>query len=66
LKTIKTIEITVSPQGITKVQTKGFNGSSCNEASKFLEEALGKRLVEQRTAEFYQPQAAEQLQQQGH
>ena len=35
------IEVTVSPQGETTVQTKGFTGSTCQEASKFLEQALG-------------------------
>jgi hypothetical protein len=38
---LKTIEITVSPTGQTKVQTKGFIGRTCNLASAFLEKALG-------------------------
>ena len=50
----KTIEITVSPHGETKVETKGFTGGSCREASRLLEEALGKKSVEQFTPEFYQ------------
>ena len=51
---MKTIEILVSPSGQTTVQTKGFSGASCQEASRFLETALGSRLSEERTAEFYQ------------
>ena len=50
------IEITVSPQGQTKMQTKGFSGSSCRDASKFLEEALGQRTEETLTSEFYASQ----------
>ena len=34
------IEIIVSPTGETNVQTKGFAGSSCRDASAFLEKAL--------------------------
>jgi hypothetical protein len=60
----KTIEILIAPDGKTSLQTLGFSGSACRGASKFLEEALGKRLTEQRTTEFYQSQAAEQIQQQ--
>jgi hypothetical protein len=35
------------------VQTKGFAGAECQQASKWLEEALGIVAREQRTAEFY-------------
>ena len=57
---MKTIEITVDPQGRTKVETKGFTGSSCREASRFVEEALGQRTAEQVTAGFYVAQEARQ------
>ena len=40
---MKTIEITVSPKGDTKVETKGFSGTECRQASRFIEEALGQR-----------------------
>jgi hypothetical protein len=60
----KTIEIIVTPEGKTSIQTLGYAGPSCREASKFLEDALGQRLAEHRTAEFYQGQAAAQSQQQ--
>ena len=50
----KTIEITVSPTGQTNVQTKGFIGGECREASRFVEEALGQRVSESLTAEFHQ------------
>jgi hypothetical protein len=50
---VKTIEITVSPTGETSVQTKGFAGPECREASRLLEAALGRRLSETLTAEFH-------------
>ena len=49
----RTIEITVSPTGETKVETKGFSGGECREASKYVEQALGQRNAEQLTGEFY-------------
>jgi hypothetical protein len=61
---LKTIEITVGPKGETKVETRGFAGSECREASKFVEQALGACTAEQLTAEFYQGQQANQSLQQ--
>jgi len=49
-----TIEITVKPSGQTLVETKGFSGASCRDASRFIELALGYRQSEQLTAEFHQ------------
>ena len=49
----RVIEVIVSPKGETIVQTKGFAGSDCLLASKFLEEALGIACRERRTPEFY-------------
>ena len=50
---MKTIEIVVSPTGETQVETKGFSGSECRDASRFIEEALGKCTGETLTGEFY-------------
>jgi hypothetical protein len=50
---MRTIEIIVQPDGQTKIETKGFVGSECQEATKFLEKVLGQRTSEQLTAEFY-------------
>jgi hypothetical protein len=58
---VKTIEITVDPQGQAKVETKGFSGSECREASKFIEQALGRSTGETLTAEFHQDQSVDQL-----
>lgn len=59
---MKTIELVVSPQGQTAVQTKGFVGASCQDASRFIEQALGQRTGEQLTTEYHQiaPQQQEQ------
>ena len=54
------IEVTVSPRGETTVQTKGYAGGDCRDASRFVELALGVRTAEALTAEFYQGRAAEQ------
>jgi hypothetical protein len=52
----QTIEITVTRQGETTVQTNGFAGPACRDASRFLERALGKRTDEILTSEFHQTQ----------
>jgi hypothetical protein len=60
MSTTRIIEVIVSPQGVTTVQTQGFPGSACQAASRFLEAALGQVWREQRTGEFYQTEAARQ------
>ena len=49
----RVIEVTVSPQGQVTVQTKGFAGADCLQASKFLEQALGVATADHKTAEYY-------------
>jgi hypothetical protein len=56
----KIIEILVSPKGETTVTTRGFAGSSCREASKFIEKALGQRTDERLTNEFHVQQTQQQ------
>lgn len=55
---MKTIEIIVSPRGETRLQTRGFAGAECREASAFLENALGLPTAERLTDEFYLSAAA--------
>jgi len=57
----KTIEIIVSPKGETKLETKGFSGAECREASKFVEDALGQRAIEELTPSFFSHQAANHI-----
>ena len=56
---MKTIQIIVSPEGKTKVETKGFVGSECVQASQYIEQALGSRNLERKTSEFYIANTAE-------
>ena len=51
---MKSIEIIVSPNGESCVETKGFAGDSCREASKYLEIALGKTATEKLKPEFHE------------
>ena len=60
---MKTIEILVALDGQTTVETKGFSGAECRDASRFIVQALGKTSHERLTAEFYQEQQQEQSQQ---
>jgi len=62
---VKTIEITVTPTGQTTVETKGFSGGECQQASQFIEEALGQRTAERLTSDFYGQVGQEQRLQEG-
>jgi hypothetical protein len=58
----RVIEVLVSPQGETTVQTKGYVGGDCLQASKFLEQALGAATADRKTAEFFQANQTPQQQ----
>ena len=62
---MKTIEITIAPNGQIQIETKGFTGSECRDASRLLEQALGQQASEVLKAEFYQSASAQQQLQQG-
>lgn len=60
----KRIEITVSPEGSVSIKTAGFTGSSCRDATRDLERALGVTGRETLLPEFYgQTSTGEQLRQ---
>ena len=59
---MKRIVITVSPKGETQLEMKGFAGSDCKQASRFLEVALGAAAQERLTAEYHQSAVTEQSQ----
>ena len=59
----KTIEIVVDSKGAATVQTRGFQGASCREASRFIEESLGQKTSERFAPEFYQVQSVVEEQQ---
>ena len=51
---MQTIEIIISTDGQSRIETRGFTGSRCRDASRFLEAALGKVSSEQLIAEYHQ------------
>ena len=59
------IEIIVDPQGQTRIETRGFTGNTCLEASRFIESALGQKYSERMTAEFFQLNTQQQRLQEG-
>ncbi|TWT59762.1 DUF2997 domain-containing protein [Rubinisphaera italica] len=63
---MKTIQIIISPEGKTVLQTLGFQGSECQAASRFLEQALGSTSSEILTSPFYQHASTSQQQIQTH
>lgn len=60
------IVITIRPDGSTQLETLGFAGAACQQASRFLEDALGARTSEQLTAEFFATPAVRNEQSQSH
>ena len=54
---MKGIELIVSPDGSSRLETQGYSGGHCRQASRFLEQALGKSVGEQLTADFYRQPA---------
>lgn len=47
------IEVTVTQEGHVTVEAMGYVGKSCEEATKFLERALGTAVQTQRSPAFY-------------
>ena len=62
---MKIIEIIIAPNGQSTVETKGFTGSECRDASRFIEQAIGQSTGEVLKAEFYQAASSQQQIQQG-
>ena len=50
---MKTIEVTIGPKGEVQLETRGFAGRACRDASQALIDSLGLSRSEQLTAEFY-------------
>jgi len=55
----RTIEIIVAPDGQSRVETTGFAGAECREASRFIERALGRQVDETLTSEYHQAAVTE-------
>ena len=56
----KIVTVTVSPSGGTKIETFGFEGASCQDATKDLERALGGKSDETLKSEYYTQTNTEQ------
>lgn len=56
----RVIEIMIAPDGSSRIETLGFVGSGCREATRFIERALGQSLSQQLKAEFHQAAPQEQ------
>ena len=62
---MKIIEIVIAPNGQSRVETKGFTGAECRDASRFIEQAIGQQTNEILKSEFHQTATAQQQVQQG-
>ena len=62
----KKIEITVNPEGSVSMKTTGFTGSSCLEATRELERALGMSGRESLLPEYFVNNETHDRLQQGH
>ena len=47
------ITIIIAPDGKTKIETSGYSGTSCREASRFFEQALGAEQSETFKPEYF-------------
>ena len=57
---MKTIEILFGPDGRSRVETKGYTGTDCRDASRFLEQSLGEQTTEILKPEFHQSASIQQ------
>lgn len=57
-----TIEIIIAPTGAITIDAIGFTGPDCEQATRFLEEALGASETSVRKPEFYRTRQQHQKQ----
>lgn len=50
----RSIEILIAPDGQLTIEAIGFKGADCDQATKFLETALGLTAGKQRKPEYHQ------------
>ena len=50
----RSIEILIAPDGQLTIEAVGFKGADCDQATKFLETALGLTAAKQRKPEYHQ------------
>ena len=61
----RSIEVLVSPTGEIKIDAVGFKGADCEQATKFLEAALGLICEKRRKPEYHQTRTAKHQQRLG-
>jgi len=54
----KAIEVTIRPDGAISIDAVGFKGADCEQATRFLEDALGVVTAEQQKPEYHQRRTA--------
>ena len=62
---MKTIEILISPSGQLTLNAAGFQGADCEQATAFLEQALGELQQRQRKPEYFRRACRRQVQEVG-
>ena len=60
---MKTIDILINSQGQLTINATGYQGADCEQATAFLEQALGKAGQKQRKPEWYRQRVRNQKQQ---
>jgi hypothetical protein len=61
----RTIEIIIQPTGELQIDAVGFKGADCDQATKFLEEALGVVAQKRKKPEYHQQAKKANLQRLG-
>ena len=61
----RTLEIHIQPSGQLQIDAVGFHGPDCEQATAFLEQALGAVTNKQRKPEYYRPALRQQRQKVG-
>lgn len=54
---MKTIKVKIGKDGTATVLTEGFTGKGCVEETESLEIQLGRAVREEKTSEYYKPEA---------
>lgn len=61
----RSIEILIAPDGSLSIDAVGFKGTDCDQATKFLEQALGVTHEKRRKPEYHQSRHAKPQQKLG-
>ena len=62
---MKQINVDIAPDGGVEIDAVGFSGPDCEQATRFLEEALGRVTQRDRKPEYHQRNARRQSQRLG-